>query len=132
MSAKRQRPPDCPRHPGSSVSFDGAYGAATRRRQRYRCRPADGAPPPRFSEPLPRQGAGRATPRLFTYTTAEIATALVAVGEGMSYRAAAGAMRGRLRGGGPAPDGNSVADWVEIFAPVVFARAATTSWPSAV
>jgi hypothetical protein len=37
----------------------------------------------------------------------------------MSYRAAG-------------PDGNSVADWVEIFAPVVFARSAPTHWPLAV
>jgi hypothetical protein len=39
----------------------------------------------------------------------------------MSYRAAA-----------PRADGNSVADWVEIFAPVVFARAAPASWPRTV
>src|SRR5712691_116475 len=131
MRGRRRPAPPCPRHPGATVWFDGEYGAPTRRRQRYRCLPADGEPPHRFSEPLPRQGArtgaeGAATPRLFTYTASEIATALVAVGEGMSYRAAARRVKGRL------PDGNSVADWVEVFAPVLFARFAETSWPRVV
>jgi len=69
------------------------------------------------------------TPRLFTYSAAEIAASLVAVGAGASYRAAASAVGGR---GGRGPDGNSVADWVEIFAPVIFARSGTTRWPRAV
>ena len=137
MPARRRTPPPCPRHPGSTVWFDGTYGAATRRRRRYRCLPGDGEPPHRFSEPLPRQlghtgDRGAVTPRHFSYTAAEIAAALVAVGKGMSYRAAASVVQRRLRVEGPGPDGNSVADWVEIFAPVVFARFAMTSWPRAV
>jgi hypothetical protein len=137
MRARRRTPPPCPRHPGSTVWFDGTYGTAARRRRRYRCLPGNGEPPHRFSEPLPRQLAhagdgGAVTPRHFSYTAAEIAAALVAVGEGMSYRAAASAVQRRRRGAGAGPDGNSVADWVEIFAPVVFARSAKTTWPRAV
>jgi hypothetical protein len=133
MRARRRTPPTCPRHPGSTVWFDGRYGTATRRRQRYRCLAAGGEPPHRFSEPLPRQSAdtdtkGAATPRNFSYTAAEIAAALVAVGDGLSYRGAAARVQGRLRGRS-GPDGNSVADWVEVFAPVLFARSAETRWP---
>jgi hypothetical protein len=78
----------------------------------------------RFSEAL-------ATPRNFSYTASEIATALVAVGKGMSYRAAATLVHEQL-GRPSGPDGNSVADWVEVFAPVVFARSAETRWPRVV
>jgi hypothetical protein len=124
MPALRKTPPPCPRHPGSTVWFDGTYGPATRRRRRYRCLPADGEPPHRFSEQL--------TPRFFSYTAAEIASALVAVGEGMSYRAAAKVVHDGHRERRTRPDGNSVADWVEVFAPVVFARSAKTSWPPVV
>jgi hypothetical protein len=102
------------------VWFDGTYGTATRRRRRYRCLPTDGGTPHTFSEQL--------TPRFFTYTAAEIARALVGVGEGLSYRAAAGVVRSSHA----RPDGNSVADWVEIFAPAIFARFAEKRWPSAV
>jgi hypothetical protein len=113
-------PPPCPLHAGSTVWFDGSYGTAARRRRRYRCLPADGGTPHAFSSQL--------TPRFFSYTALEIARALVGVGEGMSYRAAAGVTRGPH---GP-PDGNSVADWVEIFAPPIFARFAETEWPAVV
>ena len=104
--------------------FDGKYGTATRRRRRYRCLPADGEPQHRFSEQL--------TPRFFSYTAAEIASALVAVGGGMSYRAAARVVHDGRRERRAGPDGNSVADWVEIFAPVLFARSAMASWPPVV
>jgi hypothetical protein len=124
MPTRRQTPPPCPLHPGSTVWFDGTYGTAARRRRRYRCLPADGEPPHRFSEQL--------TPRFFSYTAAEIARALVAVGEGMSYRGAAKVVQDGRRERRAGPDGNSVADWVEIFAPAVFARFAKTSWPPAV
>jgi hypothetical protein len=103
------------------VWFDGKYGTATRRRRRYRCLPADGGTPHRFSEQL--------TPKFFSYTAAEIASALAAVGEGLSYRAAARVVHDGRRVRRAGPDGNSVADWVEVFAPVLFARFARTSWP---
>lgn len=93
------------------------HGAGDRRRQRYRCLPVDGAAPHRFSEPLVHDGARTLRPRLFSYNAEEIATALVAVGQGMSYRSA-----GRLVPRSPAPDGNSVADWVELFAPPIYER----------
>src|SRR5207302_4638441 len=137
MGRRRRTPPPCPRHPGSTVWFDGEYGTPTRRRRRYRCLPAGGEPSHRFSELLPRQRAvagvqGTPTPRHFSYSAAEVAAALVAVGEGMSYRAAAGRVEERVRGSRPGPDGNSVADWVEVFAPILFARYGATSWPRVV
>lgn len=117
---RRSDPPRCPRHPDSKVWRDGTYGRPDRRRQRYRCVPDDGSPSHRFSDPA-------STPRLFSYSAAEIAAALVAVGRGMSYRAA-----GRAVVGSSIPDGNSVADWVEVFAPQVFARHAARRWPETV
>jgi hypothetical protein len=103
------------------VWLDGFYGTPTRRRRRYRCAPADGEPAHRFVEPLPHQDGRAAAPRSFTYTSREIAAALVAVGRGSSYRAAAAGV-----------DGNSVADWVEVFAPLVFSRSAPEAWPRVV
>jgi hypothetical protein len=119
--------PDCPLHPGSRVWRDGTYGEGDRRRQRYRCIPADGAEPHRFSEPVVRDGVRALRPRLFSYNAAEIAAALVAVGQGMSYRSAA-----RLVPRSPAPDGNSVADWVELFAPSIYERHTERRRPDAV
>jgi hypothetical protein len=121
MPTRRSTPPPCPLHPGSTVWFDGQYGTATRRRRRYRCLPTDGGTPHRFSEQL--------TPRFFSYTATEIASALVAVGEGLSYRAAARVVHDLRRVRRAGPDGNSVADWVEVFAPLVFAGSAAASWP---
>jgi hypothetical protein len=112
--------PACPRHPGSTVWRDGTYGSPERPRQRYRCIPLDGERPHRFSQLVD-------APRLFSYTADEIATALVAVGKGMSYRAAARAVART-----PVPDGNSVADWVELFAPPIFARYEAKRWPETV
>ena len=47
----------CPRpeHAGSRVRFDGHYGPPEHRRQRYRCVPANGDRPHRFTEVLPRE-----------------------------------------------------------------------------
>lgn len=48
-------PPPCPTHSGSKVVRAGTYGKRTaKRRQRYRCTPADGSKPHRFTPPLPR------------------------------------------------------------------------------
>jgi hypothetical protein len=74
-----------------------------------------------------RNAENALTPRLFSYNAEEIAAALVAVGKGMSYRSAA-----RLVPRSPAPDGNSVADWVELFAPQIYARHTQSRWPNAV
>jgi hypothetical protein len=119
--------PDCPLHTGSRVWRDGTYGEGDREQQRYRCTPAEGAATHRFSEPVAREGVRALRPRLFSYNAEEIATALVAVGKGMSYRAAA-----RLVPRSPAPDGNSVADWVELFAPPIYQRHAERRRPDTV
>jgi hypothetical protein len=122
---RRNDVPSCPRHPDSTVWRDGTYGREDRKRQRYRCMPADGSPPHRFSSLLGT--AEVATPRSFSYSAVEIAAALAAVGRGLSYRAAARAVPRS-----PAPDGNSVADWVELFAPPIYARHAARRWPQVV
>ncbi len=145
--------PACPRHPESRVWFDGTYGKPGHRRQRFKCLPADGDPSHRFTETLPRQHTasgecvecerpyaryeGPTTPRLFDFTTREIASALIAVGRGESYRRAGLRVReraSRLRHSSTGAllrndDGNTVADWVELFAPVVFCPRAPSEWP---
>ena len=102
--------PRCPRHPDSRVWRDGSY--ATRRgiRQRYRCVPLGNARPHRFVAPDPQ------TPHGFSYTAREIAAALVEVGRGASYRTAASHARERADAA-ESTDGNTVAGWVESFAP---------------
>ena len=98
--------PSCPSHPRARVSRWGSYG--THRRQRFHCSGSDGHT---FTETLPRQMTatgdcdecerrlaaheGPPGPRQGTYTVREIATALVRVGEGMSYRKAARLIRGK-------------------------------------
>jgi hypothetical protein len=94
---------------------DGTYATAGGLRPRYRCLPADGGRPHRFTEP-----AGR-MPRGSSYTTGDIAAALADVGRGLSYREAAR---------NAAVDGNTVADWVEMYAPALHARYATARWPA--
>jgi hypothetical protein len=128
------------------VRFAGTYGSPGHRRQRYKCWPRNGDAPHRFTETLPRQNThsgdcyecersfaaheGPPTPRLYEFTAREIAVALVRVGEGQSYRSAAANIRERANrtpGRGPhrrrrLRHGQLVADWVEVFAPVVFER----------
>ena len=136
--------PVCERHPGSRVQFFGRYGAAGRERQRFRCFPRDGAAHT-FTEPLPRLVAGHGdcvecersidvhqgpqAPRCYRFPAREIARTLVGLGQGQTYRQAAERARGRLAGGGASRHGQLAADWVEVFAPVVFAPRAPTSWP---
>jgi Transposase, Mutator family len=104
-----------------------------------------GAPAHTFTEALPRQVAGHAdcvecersvaahegrqAPRCYRFPAREIARTLVALGQGQTYRKAAERARGRLAGGGESRHGQLAADWVEVFAPVVFAPHAPTSWP---
>lgn len=129
---------------GSRVQFFGRYGAPGRERQRFRCFPVDGLAHT-FTEALPRQVAGNAdcvecersvaaheglqAPRCYRFPAREIARTLVALGQGQTYRKAAERARGRLAGGGESRHGQLAADWVEVFAPVVFAPHAPTSWP---
>jgi hypothetical protein len=148
----------CPRpeHAGSRVRFDGHYGMAGHRRQLYRCLPANGDRPHRFTELLPREEAwhdaceacerpvhlheGPHAARHYQFVARGIAEALQAVGAGLSYRQAALVAReraGRLRAdpqtGEPRPTrhGQLVADWVEVFAPVVFEPHRRLAWPAA-
>ena len=137
----------CPRpeHAGSRVRFDGHYGAPGHRRQYYRCIPANGDRPHRFTEVLPREESwhdacelcerdvgfheGPHAARKYQFVARGIAEALVAVGAGSSYRDAALVARERARRLRADPEtgqlrftrhGSLVMDWVEIFAPVVF------------
>ena len=146
----------CPRpdHAGSRVRFDGRYGPSGHRRQRYRCVPANGDRPHRFTEPLPREeswsGAceqcerdvhfheGPHTARSYQFVARGIAEALVMVGAGSTYRDAALVARERakrLRAGSDGEPrfsrhGSLVMDWVEVFAPVVFEPYRPHAWPA--
>ena len=146
----------CPRaeHAGSRVRFDGHYGKPGHRRQLYRCLPANGDRPHRFTELLPREEAwhdacescerpvdlheGPHAARRYQFVARGIAEALVAVGAGRSYRQAALVARERARRLRADPDtgaprmtrhGQLVGDWVEVFAPVVFVPHRRSAWP---
>ncbi len=146
----------CPRpeHAGSRVRLDGRYGKPGHRRQLYRCFPANGERPHRFTELLPREEAwhdacetcerpvypneGPHAARHYQFVARGIAEALQAVGAGATYRQAGLVAReraDRLRAdpetGEPRPTrhGQLVADWVEVFAPVVFEAHRPVAWP---
>lgn len=87
---------------------------------------------------------GQPAPRLYGFTAKQIATALVAVAGGSSYRAAAAAVRSsagrelrtvrRVGSSGktlPAPNehGQLVSDWVQVFTPMIWQAYAPSSWP---
>ena len=147
----------CPRpeHAGSRVRFDGQYGAPGHRRQYYKCIPANGDRPHRFTELLPREESwkdacelcergvefheGPHAARKYQFVARGIAEALVAVGAGASYREAAGVARERAqrlrvdRATGElrfTRHGSLVMDWVEVFAPVVFEPFRPRAWPA--
>jgi len=150
--------PGCTKHPGSHVVLDGQYGPKGHRRPRYRCYYARGGDGERkwhrFTEPMPRQMTdggvcvlcernmhrheGPPTPRGYEFGARYITSALVAVGRGQSYRAASGAVRRTaerfpLDAAGEArysDHGQVIADWVEVFAPVVFEPYRKSSWPT--
>jgi hypothetical protein len=145
--------PRCLKHPDSHVWRDGWYGADGHRRQRYRCLPGNGDKPHVFTEELPRKRPpdgecyecernyapheGPQTARFYAFTTREIALALVAVGRGQSYRAAARFVRERAqrlklsKWGYPYATAhpNLVLDWVEVFAETIFERYRPKRWP---
>jgi Transposase, Mutator family len=147
----------CPRpeHAGSRVKLDGSYGTPGHRRQRYKCSPRGGGKPHVFTELLPREESWRGScehceraverrdgpkaPRHYQFVARGIAEALLAVGAGSSYMRASRVSRDRARrfrfdaetGELRESDhGQLVADWVELFAPVVFARWRPVAWPS--
>lgn len=146
----------CPRpdHAGSRVKLDGTYGRTGHRRQRYKCSPRSGKPHV-FTELLPREESwhgdcehcerhlerreGPKSPRHYQFVARGIAEALAAVGAGDSYMQASRVARDRARRFRFDPKtgemresahGQLVADWVELFAPVVFAPHRPTAWPA--
>jgi hypothetical protein len=144
----------CPEHAGSRVKLDGSYGRPGHRRQRYKCTPRGGRPHV-FTELLPREESwhdscehcerhverreGPKAPRHYQFVARGIAEALHAVGAGASYRRASWVARDRARrfrfdfetGELRESDhGQLVADWVELFAPVVFAPKRPGAWPT--
>lgn len=147
----------CPRaeHSGSRVKLDGTYGRPGRRRQRYKCSPRRGKPHV-FTELLPREESwhdsceqcerhverreGPKAPRHYQFVARGVAEALQAVGAGATYMRASRVARdrahrfrfdaesGELR---ESDHGQLVADWVEVFAPVVFELHRPAAWPEA-
>jgi hypothetical protein len=136
------------------VKLDGTYGQPGHRRQRYKCRPRDGRPHV-FTELLPREESwhdsceqcerhverreGPKAPRHYQFVARGIAEALQAVGAGASYMRASRVARDRARrfrfdretGELRESDhGQLVADWVELFAPIVFRAHRPTAWPA--
>lgn len=150
--------PGCQQHPGSHAVLDGHYGPKQHRRPRYRCYYETDAAGlrrwHRFTEMLPRQMTdggvcvfcerdvhgheGPPTPRGYEFAARYIAAALVAVGRGESYRSASAAARAAAERFPHDKDGNRrfsnhgqvIADWVEVFAPVVFEQHRRTEWPT--
>src|SRR5665648_841396 len=147
----------CPRseHAGSRVKLDGTYGKPGHRRQRYTCLPGGGGKPHVFTELLPREESwhsscehcerqlerreGPKAPRHYQFVARGIAEALQAVGAGSTYMRASRVTRdrarrfrcdtetGELR---ESSHGQLLADWVEVFAPVVFQPFRPTAWPT--
>lgn len=88
---------------------------------------------------------GQPAPRLYGFTARHVAQALVMVARGQSYRRTAATIR--VAAGRPLDDsprrspsgqvlappqqhGQLISDWVEVFAPVIWAAYAPTRWPS--
>ena len=147
----------CPKseHAGSRVKLDGTYGTAGHRRQRYKCSPRGGERPHVFTELLPREESwqsscehceralerreGPKAPRHYQFVARGIAEALQALGTGDSYMRAARVARDRARRfrlDGQTGElresahGQLLADWAEVFAPVVFETHRPTAWPA--
>lgn len=154
MSATRVRCPR-PEHAGSRVKLDGTYGRVGHRRQRYKCTPRVGSKAHVFTELLPREESwqsccehcerqverreGPKAPRHYQFVARGIAEALQAVGAGSSYMRASRVTRDRARrfrfdaetGELRESDhGQLVADWVELFAPVIFEPSRPSAWPA--
>ncbi len=148
-----------PAHRNGAVVRAGWHGVAPHRRQRWLCKLANGDTPHRFSEELPRQERegshcsecssaldpweGQAGARDYAFHARDIAHALMLVASGVSYRQAAKATRtAAARGssgvtwGQRVPrmrqhvvDGQLVANWVDVFGPVVTFAHGHGQWP---
>jgi hypothetical protein len=142
--------PSCPveGHEGGRVTLNGRYGTGTRR-QRYRCYPANGSAPHNFADVLARIVAhdeecgscentvpahkGPRVARRYEFPVREAATALVLVGQGLSYTEASA--RARRRGGRPQVNVSGaqlVENWVEVLGPVATAPYAEVAWPETI
>lgn len=146
----------CPRpeHARSRVKLDGTYGKPGHRRQRYKCSPKGGECHV-FTELLPREESwhrscdqcerqierreGPKAPRHYQFVARGVAEALAAVGVGATYMHASRVARDRARRFRFDPEtgelresdhGQLVADWVELFAPVVFEADQPAAWPA--
>ena len=142
------------RHTDSRVKLDGTYGKPGHRRQRH-THPPDEGKPHVFTELLPREEAwhddcdqcerhlerreGPKAPRHYQFVARGIAEALAAVGAGDTYMQASRVARDRAWRFRFDPDtgkvresahGQLVADWVELFAPVLYEPYRATAWPA--
>lgn len=148
--------PKCPLpdHGERDVVRDGTYGR--RKRQRFRCWSPDRSEFHRFTPAVPRQRIdtgvcetcdnhinvheGPVVMRYGLYEIREIAEALVAVARGSSYTEASRRARGRYwgttgkttRGAGSVEGGQTVADWLNMFGPIVIAANEETAWPECI
>lgn len=143
--------PACPRDcAGTRVVRDGIQRSGGREKQRWRCTPSDGVYH-RFLGAVSRTRAtdetcaecerhvephqGPAAPAEFEYLVREIAGALVDVGRGNTYTDVAKRVRMRANIGKTAryrdvESGQTVAEWMADFVPVVAARHEPSEWPA--
>jgi hypothetical protein len=130
-------------------------------RQMFWCHPADGSPPHRFADLLPRAVVpehacaecltdlngfeGPPHARNYEFSARQVAAGLLSLGLGKSYRSTADTSRrtmGRFRrnkprgvGSAPVPYGANdkpAAGWAEVFAPIVAAPHLPAAWPDVV
>ena len=146
-------------HAGSRVVRAGWYGKAPHRRQRWLCTPSNGDVPHRFTPVLTRQGVphgfcldcstalepweGQAGAREYHFAAREVGHALARVAAGDTYRHAAWSARRqgererparprtrrRRRYRDPARDGQLVANWIDVFTPLLAEGELPTRWP---
>lgn len=129
------------------MTLNGRYGDPPR--QLFRCYPTNGEQPHKFA-PVPprycikegdvclscdtalRPHQGRAVASRYQFPAHLIAEALVRVGTGMSYTEAGRRARSTEADSPVVTSRQLVANWVEVWAPVVSARFAEKRWPKAI
>jgi hypothetical protein len=140
----------CPRaHEGSRIVRDGIQRSGGRGKQRWRCTLSDGSYH-RFLGVVSRTRTtdetcsecenhiapheGPAAPAEFEYLIREIANALIEVGHGNTYTDVAKRVRmranvGKTHGMRAVSKGQTVADWMADFVPIVATAHAVQEWP---
>lgn len=137
-------------HTGTRIVRDGVQRMGGREKQRWRCTSPEGEHH-RFLGPLSRTRTvdgtceecenhlhahqGPQAPAEFEYLVKEIASALVDLGRGATYTDAAKRVRAQANYGKTAKyreviNGQTVADWMADFVPVVSKRWAPSKWPA--